>query len=114
MGRPPAIVPPALFVAENMERETGIEPATSSFGSWRSTAELLPLYNAACRSLAPLGISAAGFRFAPARPRARPGPAAAGGGGGGAAPPPPRAGGGKPLPYPRNRRTIAAYFPWAR
>jgi hypothetical protein len=31
------------MVAENMERETGIEPATSSLGSWRSTAELLPL-----------------------------------------------------------------------
>jgi hypothetical protein len=30
-------------VAENMERETGIEPATSSLGSWHSTAELLPL-----------------------------------------------------------------------
>ena len=28
-----------------MERETGIEPATSSLGSWRSTAELLPLTN---------------------------------------------------------------------
>ena len=28
---------------EEMERETGIEPATSSLGSWRSTAELLPL-----------------------------------------------------------------------
>src|SRR5258707_13291272 len=26
-----------------MERETGIEPVTSSLGSWRSTAELLPL-----------------------------------------------------------------------
>ena len=26
-----------------MERETGIEPATSSLGSWHSTAELLPL-----------------------------------------------------------------------
>src|ERR1700739_3213255 len=26
-----------------MERETGIEPATSSLGSWRSTTELLPL-----------------------------------------------------------------------
>ena len=25
-----------------LERETGIEPATSSLGSWRSTAELLP------------------------------------------------------------------------
>ncbi len=26
-----------------LERETGIEPATSSLGSWHSTAELLPL-----------------------------------------------------------------------
>src|SRR3984893_7914461 len=26
-----------------MARETGIEPVTSSLGSWRSTAELLPL-----------------------------------------------------------------------
>ena len=25
-----------------MERETGFEPATSSLGSWHSTAELLP------------------------------------------------------------------------
>ena len=25
-----------------VERETGIEPATSSLGSWHSTAELLP------------------------------------------------------------------------
>ena len=30
---------------ERMERETGIEPATSSLGSWHSTAELLPLNN---------------------------------------------------------------------
>jgi hypothetical protein len=30
-------------VLEKMERETGIEPATSSLGSWHSTAELLPL-----------------------------------------------------------------------
>jgi hypothetical protein len=30
-------------VIETMERETGIEPVTSSLGSWRSTAELLPL-----------------------------------------------------------------------
>ena len=30
-------------VLETLERETGIEPATSSLGSWRSTAELLPL-----------------------------------------------------------------------
>ena len=29
-------------IIENMERETGIEPATSSLGSWHSTAELLP------------------------------------------------------------------------
>ena len=28
---------------KSLERETGIEPATSSLGSWRSTAELLPL-----------------------------------------------------------------------
>ncbi len=32
-----------------MERETGIEPATSSLGSWRSTAELLPLTSKAQR-----------------------------------------------------------------
>jgi hypothetical protein len=32
-----------------MERETGIEPATSSLGSWRSTAELLPLTSKAPR-----------------------------------------------------------------
>ncbi len=25
-----------------MERETGVEPATSSLGSWHSTTELLP------------------------------------------------------------------------
>jgi hypothetical protein len=25
-----------------MERETGLEPATSSLGSWHSTTELLP------------------------------------------------------------------------
>src|SRR5438552_7323270 len=29
--------------AVSSERETGIEPATSSLGSWHSTAELLPL-----------------------------------------------------------------------
>jgi len=29
-----------------LERETGIEPATSSLGSSRSTAELLPLFRA--------------------------------------------------------------------
>jgi hypothetical protein len=32
-----------MWLVESMERETGIEPATSSLGSWRSTAELLPL-----------------------------------------------------------------------
>ncbi len=31
-----------------MERETGIEPATSSLGSWHSTAELLPLSVLVC------------------------------------------------------------------
>ena len=33
----------SLEVIEKMERETGIEPATSSLGSWHSTTELLPL-----------------------------------------------------------------------
>ena len=32
-----------LEVIEKMERETGLEPATSSLGSWHSTTELLPL-----------------------------------------------------------------------
>jgi len=32
-----------ISLLEKMERETGIEPVTSSLGSWRSTAELLPL-----------------------------------------------------------------------
>jgi hypothetical protein len=27
-----------------LERETGVEPATSSLGSWHSTTELLPLW----------------------------------------------------------------------
>jgi hypothetical protein len=30
-------------VIDFMERETGVEPATSSLGSWHSTTELLPL-----------------------------------------------------------------------
>src|SRR5437588_5412711 len=38
-----------------MERETGIEPATSSLGSWRSTAELLPLTGANELRLSPGG-----------------------------------------------------------
>jgi hypothetical protein len=29
-------------VVEKLERETGLEPATSSLGSWHSTTELLP------------------------------------------------------------------------
>ena len=28
---------------KSLERETGVEPATSSLGSWHSTTELLPL-----------------------------------------------------------------------
>src|SRR6202012_5631143 len=32
-------------VIEKMERETGVEPATSSLGSWHSTTELLPPLN---------------------------------------------------------------------
>src|SRR5579863_10232262 len=43
-----------------MERETGIEPATSSLGSWHSTAELLPLTcseQIQCRALNKLGSS---------------------------------------------------------
>ena len=31
-----------------MERETGLEPATSSLGSWHSTTELLPLAFSYC------------------------------------------------------------------
>src|ERR1700678_4187307 len=34
---------PYIIFRKELERETGIEPATSSLGSWRSTAELLPL-----------------------------------------------------------------------
>ena len=33
----------SLQVIEKMERETGLEPVTSSLGSWHSTTELLPL-----------------------------------------------------------------------
>ena len=33
-----------------MERETGVEPATSSLGSLRSTPELLPLPDEKCKS----------------------------------------------------------------
>ena len=46
-----------------VERETGIEPATSSLGSWRSTAELLPLTNEILRVLrGRLGISTVGSK----------------------------------------------------
>ena len=38
-------------VAEKMERETGLEPATSSLGSWHSTAELLPRSDYPCTYL---------------------------------------------------------------
>jgi hypothetical protein len=31
------------YVVDFLERETGVEPATSSLGSWHSTTELLPL-----------------------------------------------------------------------
>src|SRR5579871_2652973 len=33
-----------MQVIEKMERETGLEPATSSLGSWHSTTELLPRF----------------------------------------------------------------------
>jgi hypothetical protein len=36
-----------------MERETGLEPATSSLGSWHSTTELLPLAFESCILLIP-------------------------------------------------------------
>ncbi len=32
-----------LVRGESLERATGVEPATSSLGSWHSTAELRPL-----------------------------------------------------------------------
>ena len=43
-----------------MEREMGIEPTTSSLGSWRSTAELLPHadYLTACRQIGSAGLHA--------------------------------------------------------
>ena len=46
-----------LSVMEKMERETGIEPATSSLGSWHSTAELLPLGVAIGTGLPRVGIT---------------------------------------------------------
>jgi hypothetical protein len=46
-----------------MERETGIEPVTSSLGSWRSTAELLPLNSVRLTLRANLRQHCAGARF---------------------------------------------------
>ena len=34
---------PKSLIFKNLERATGIEPVTSSLGSWHSTAELRPL-----------------------------------------------------------------------
>jgi hypothetical protein len=34
-------------VAKRLERATGVEPATSSLGSWHSTTELRPLTSSA-------------------------------------------------------------------
>jgi hypothetical protein len=45
-----------------MERETGIEPVTSSLGSWRSTAELLPLTCKLSRACWLLSISHSRYR----------------------------------------------------
>jgi hypothetical protein len=38
-------------VLEKLERETGVEPATSSLGSWHSTTELLPPFGVFNRSI---------------------------------------------------------------
>jgi hypothetical protein len=44
LSRPFRVLLQVLGISANyLERETGIEPATSSLGSWHSTAELLPL-----------------------------------------------------------------------
>ncbi len=40
-----------------LERETGLEPATSSLGSWHSTTELLPLVFAFLQLLETKGFS---------------------------------------------------------
>ena len=56
-----------VLARERMERETGIEPVTSSLGSWRSTAELLPLNCKLPHPSLPLGDS--GFRRAAQTPR---------------------------------------------
>ncbi len=42
---------------EKMERETGVEPATSSLGSWHSTTELLPLALIICYLTVLKGLS---------------------------------------------------------
>src|SRR5262249_58833644 len=59
------VQPPSL---QSLERETGIEPVTNSLEGCDSTTEFLPLKLAGLRrSLASLGISAAGSRFSHAR-----------------------------------------------
>src|SRR5580698_6081473 len=54
-----------------LERETGVEPATSSLGSWHSTTELLPLVDLAGyspdRSLAYPVIDSGGLKLTSAR-----------------------------------------------
>jgi hypothetical protein len=41
----------SIVDGEILERATGIEPVTSSLGSWHSTAELRPLEDAAAEFL---------------------------------------------------------------
>jgi hypothetical protein len=61
-----------------MERETGIEPATSSLGSWRSTAELLPLTEASAQdAAAPVNPSKSSIRRGRKQSRRNPGRAPA-------------------------------------
>ena len=52
----------SLFESKKvMERETGLEPATSSLGSWHSTTELLPLNSHRLLASWPLFYAANGF-----------------------------------------------------
>src|ERR1035438_7899359 len=50
-----------MQVIKNMERETGLEPATSSLGSWHSTTELLPLNSHRLLASLPLFYAANGL-----------------------------------------------------
>src|ERR1035441_5776874 len=50
-----------MQVIKNMERETGLEPATSSLGSWHSTTELLPLKSDRLLATWPLFYAANGL-----------------------------------------------------